>query len=177
MMLAPERELPAYDLVFASGRSAIEALACGCAVVVLGRTSCGKLVRPANFDRLRQANFAIAVNSPPPSAAAIAADLDSFSTAECGAVTNRLRAEASFQQTVDTLLAHYEAVCARHRAAAPDLAAEARATARYLRRIVPLIKLTDRMLDGQWSSPTRASSFDELRAELARLQQRIEKAQ
>jgi glycosyltransferase involved in cell wall biosynthesis len=177
MMPAPEKTLPVYDIVFASGRSAIEALACGCAVVTLGRTSCGELVRSGNFDRLRQANFAIAVNSPPPSADRIAAELDGFSPEDCAAVTRRLRAEASFEGTIDTLLPLYDEVIARHRTAELNLQDEVLATSRYLRKIVPLIKQTDRMLDGQWSSPTRATSFDELRAQLALLQQQIERVE
>jgi hypothetical protein len=35
---SPETYLPTYDIVFATGRLAIEALACGCAVIVLGAT-------------------------------------------------------------------------------------------------------------------------------------------
>jgi hypothetical protein len=53
----PEIMLPEYDLVFASGRSAIEALACGCAVVVVRDGRCGKLVTTANFDAMRDEHF------------------------------------------------------------------------------------------------------------------------
>lgn len=172
----PEHVLPGYDIVFASGRSAIEAMACGCAVVVLGRTSCGGMVHPSNFDRYRQANFTIAVNSPPPSAIAIAAELDRFSRDTCSAVTARVRQEADSRLSALALVSLYEAIIERHRAVEPDLAEELRATSRYLRTLVPLVKMTDRMLDGQWSSPTRASSFDELRAQVGLLQQRLEKA-
>jgi hypothetical protein len=87
----PENLLPEYDVVFASGRSAIEALACGCAVVVLGRTSCGELVRLENFASLRDRNFSIPVNSPPPSPDRIVAALERFSAEECGVVSARLR--------------------------------------------------------------------------------------
>jgi hypothetical protein len=41
----PEVRLPIYDVVFGSGRLAIEALACGCSVIVLGETGCGEMVR------------------------------------------------------------------------------------------------------------------------------------
>ena len=172
----PERILPGYDIVFASGKSAIEALACGCAVIVLGRTSCGDMVRMDNVDRFRRANFTIAVNSPPPSASAIAAELRRFSAEDCAAVTERVRHDADFRRSVATLVRLYEQAIERHRATAPDPAAEMLAMSRYLRRIVPLIKMTDRMLDGQWSSPTRADSFDELHAQFALLQQRLERA-
>ena len=170
----PEKLLPEYDVVFASGRSAIEALACGCAVVILGRTSCGELVRLENVASLRDRNFSIAVNSPPPSPDRIVAGLEHFSPEECAAVSARLRQEADFGQTVDALLAIYQQIVEQHRRAEPDPAAEMRAMARYLRRLVPLIKLTDRALDGEWASPTRADSVDALQAQLVQVRQRVE---
>jgi hypothetical protein len=174
MALFPQHVLPDYDLVFASGRSAIEALACGCAVVVLGRTSCGELVRSENFDRYRQVNFTIAVNSPPPSADAITSELQRYSADDCAAVSARIRREADFRTLIDTLVDHYEQIIERHRTTPPDASGEMQAMARYLRRIVPLIRMTDLALEGKWSSPARAESFEELRAELALLQKRVE---
>ena len=94
----------------------------------------------------------------------------------CSAVTARVRQEADSRLSALALVSLYEAIIERHRAVEPDLAEELRATSRYLRTLVPLVKMTDRMLDGQWSSPTRASSFDELRAQVGLLQQRLEKA-
>ncbi len=172
--IAPETVLPQYDLVFASGRSAIEALACGCAVVVLGRTSCGELVRPDTYDRYRQVNFAIAVNSPPPSADAVAAEIDRYSPDGCREVTARLRTEADIRLSVDTLLRLYRDVVDRHQRAVPDPRAESLAVSSYLRSLVPLVNTTDRLLGGHWSSPDRASRFEQLRAQVARLEQRIE---
>jgi glycosyltransferase involved in cell wall biosynthesis len=170
----PENLLPEYDVVFASGRSAIEAIACGCAVVVLGRTSCGDLVRLENFASLRDRNFSIAVNSPPPSPDRIVAALERFSAEECGAVSARLRQEADFGRTVDALLVIYEQIVEQHRRAEPDPAAEMRAMVRYLRKLVPLIKMTDRALDGEWASPTRADTVDALQAQLVQVRQRVE---
>lgn len=170
----PEVLLPAYDVVFASGLSALEALACGCAVIVLGRTSCGDLVGDTNFDRYRRTNFSVAVNSEPPSAAAIGAALDRYDAAECARVSARTRAEAGFDRLLDRLVPIYERIVERHRSAEGDPVAELSAAAQYLRRIVPLVKMTDRLLDGQWSSPTRATTFEELRAEVELLRRRVE---
>ena len=172
--IEPEKLLPDYDVVFASGRSAIEALACGCAVVILGRTSCGELVEPHNFASLRDRNFSIAVNSPPPSPDRIVAALDRFSPEACAAVSARLRQEADFGRTVDALITIYEHVVEQHRRTEPDPAAEMQAMARYLRKLVPLIKMTDRALDGEWASPTRADTFEALQAQLVQVRQRVE---
>ncbi|MGE3889198.1 MAG: glycosyltransferase, partial [Vicinamibacterales bacterium] len=171
---APEALLPSYDVVFASGLSAIEAMASGCAVVVLGRTSCGELVRPDNFDRCRRANFTIAVNSPEPCACAIGAELDRYVPADTAAVSERARREADFDRMVDALVPIYQQAIARNASTAPDLTAEVLATSRYLRGIVPLIKMTDRMLNAQWSSPTRATTLEELRADLEMLRQKVD---
>lgn len=170
----PEALLPAYDIVFASGLSALEALACGCAVVVLGRTSCGDLVGDANFDGYRRTNFSIAVNAAPPSAAAIGAALDRYDAAECARVSARARAEAGFDRVLDQLVPVYQRIIDRHRLAAVDPVAELSAAAQYLRRLVPLVKMTDRLLDGQWSSPTRTTTLEELRAEVELLRRRVE---
>jgi hypothetical protein len=127
-----------------------------------------------NFDRHRDANFSIAVNSPPTSAEAVGAELDRYSAGEASAVALRARREAGFHAVMDALLPLSEIVLSRQAESVPDLEAEQRATARYLRRLVPLIKMTDRMLDGQWSSPNRATTLEELRAEVERLRQRVD---
>lgn len=171
----PEKVLPAYDIVFASGVSAIEALASGCAVIVLGRTSCGEMVQPENFDRLRSSNFSIATNSPPPSVKKIDAELRNYSPERCANVTERLRHEADFRKLVARLVEIYTEVIEKNRTQPPDLKAEILATSHYLRHIVPLIKTTDNMLGRNWSSESRATSFEELSARVALLEKELKK--
>lgn len=143
MIDAPENILPNYDIVFASGRSAIEALASGCAVIVLGRTSCGEMVTPENFDRFREVNFSIAVNSPPPSTEEISRQLRRFSASECHLVTNRIRTEADSRATVGTLERLYQQVIEVHETRIIDEREELLALSHYMRRLVPLVKMTD----------------------------------
>lgn len=171
---SPESLLPTYDLVFAAGMSAIEALACGCAVVLLGRGGCGELVRPGKLARDQEANFTIAANIPPPSPEHIEATLVGYRSEDADAVTRAVREHADFSRVVATLLDVYERALTRHRAATPDPQGEALAMARYLQTIVPLVKMTDRVLGGEWSSSSRISSFEELRAELGALQRRVD---
>jgi hypothetical protein len=139
----PEVVLPGYDIVFASGKSAIDALACGCAVVVMGRTSCGAMVVPENYERLRQVNFSIAVNSPPPDAKQIEAELRRYEAAGIARVTERLRREADLDASVAGLVKIYESVIRRHQQTPEDLTAEMQANLQYLRKIVPLVRGTD----------------------------------
>ena len=50
---APETLVRGYDLVFAKGRTALEALAVGCATVLADAAGAGSLVLPANYEVLR----------------------------------------------------------------------------------------------------------------------------
>ncbi len=51
--------LPSYDLVFAKGRAALEAIAAGCAVVVCDYGGMGEFVTKANFDDLSQLHWPV----------------------------------------------------------------------------------------------------------------------
>jgi hypothetical protein len=150
----PEEVLPEYDLVFTSGKSAIDALACGCAVILLGNTGHGEMVCEANFDRLRRSNFSPPVNSPPPSAATILGQIDRYSAAKVAASSQLLRQVAGLDGYVDQFLAIYERAIDAHRQAAPNLRDEQRAAVRYLRSLAPLIKPLDGLLADRINSPT-----------------------
>jgi hypothetical protein len=139
----PEVELPAYDIIFASGKSAIDAIACGCAVVVMGRTSCGAMVVPENYERLRQVNFSLPVNSPPPNARQVEAELLRYDAAGTASVTKRLRRDADLDACVVSVVDIYESVIRRHKQTPENLAAEVQANLNYLRWIVPLVRGTD----------------------------------
>ena len=141
----PENVLHGYDLVFASGRSAIDALASGCAVIVLGRNSCGPLVCVDNFSALRDSNFSIAANCPPPDPANVIESIRSYDPAQAAAVTARTRDEADSKRMVARLLPLYQRVIDDHRGRPTDPAAEATALANYLRELTPVIKIVDDM--------------------------------
>ncbi len=55
----PEVLLPQYDLVFAAGRPAIEALASGCGVITLNGGQIGNLVTTDNYEAIRDCNFSL----------------------------------------------------------------------------------------------------------------------
>lgn len=56
MIEKPEEVLPDYDVVFALGRSAFEAMACGCAVIVANADNMAGLATSANIARLYALN-------------------------------------------------------------------------------------------------------------------------
>lgn len=172
----PEEVLPTYDVVFASGLSAMDAIACGCAVISLGRTSCGNLVTPVNFDHYREANFLTPANASPATTERVSAEIDRFSPTASQAVTRRLRQEADFNLVADRLIKIYESIIAQHETTHPDFQKESIAFSSYLRTITPLIKVTDHSLN--WETKMPIETFDalgELRSQIARVKTELEK--
>jgi hypothetical protein len=146
----PQELLVRYDIVFASGKSAIDALACGCAVIVLGAAaggwagkSSGEMVDMGNFERLRQANFSLPVNAPPPSIVGISEQISRYTPRNTADVSSHLRQIANVDAYVDRFLAIYRRVIDLAQTSAPDPRAEQRAAYAYLRSISPWALLAD----------------------------------
>lgn len=139
----PEELLGQYDLVFASGRSAIEALAVGAAVVLCHVVGVGPIVTTAEFDRLRLLNFGLRTLREPVSLDAFARQLARYDPQDAALVTQRIRATAGRDETVAAIIDLYEEVLAEHRSdGQSDVQAEGRAAAAYLRWVSPRAKET-----------------------------------
>jgi len=104
---APESMLPAYDLGFAKGRSALEALAAGCATVLADGAGAGPLVTPDNYEVLRRRNFGIRELRHGHEAAWYAAQIARYRADEAALVSARVRAEAGMEAAIDRLLDIY----------------------------------------------------------------------
>lgn len=128
----PERRLGDYDVVFAKGRCALEALAVGAAVVVCGPGGLGPLVSSDRVDALRTENFGRRAYRLPFDAANVAAQLDRYDAADAAAVGERVRSFAGLDGLTADLVEVYEAVCAEERAAPAPRAAEDAALAQTL---------------------------------------------
>jgi len=151
----PEDLLHNYDLVFAKGRTAIEAMAVGCAVVLCDLAGCGSMVTAATFDSLRPLNFGLQslrlVNTFKNIVAAIA----SYSPADATHVRDRVRQEARLTDTVATLVHLYETVIAEQAMRPADPTAELLATGAYLQTL-------DCILKGKSAQATPDDSFGDL---------------
>jgi len=139
----PERVLPQYDLIFASGKSAMDAIACGCAVIIVGFQGCGELVEPHNFERLRSVNFTIPVNANWPAEQTIEAALSRYRPDTAREVTRRLWAEAGLDRLVDAFERLYDEVVGEYRKTPPRQLSERAATAAYLRNLASLTRTLD----------------------------------
>jgi hypothetical protein len=62
----PERHLPEFDLVFAKARCAMEAMVCGCAVILCDVRGLGELVTPESFVGEWEALYRAILNRPRP---------------------------------------------------------------------------------------------------------------
>jgi hypothetical protein len=129
----PESLLGGYDLAFAKAKCAMEAMACGLAVILCSEAGVGGMVRSEGFDRLRRLNFGIRTLQKPLSAETILMELDLYDAEDARAVSDRIRQTASSDDLHAALLSAYEAVIEEHAASpAADLIAESRAAALFL---------------------------------------------
>jgi glycosyltransferase involved in cell wall biosynthesis len=130
----PETILGDYDVAFAKAKSAMEAMACGLAVILCDSTGLGGMVRADNFDRLRPLNFGIRTLQKTLSAEAVLAELALYDPDDARQVSDRIRATASSDVLHESLLALYESVIEEHarRGGTSDALAEGRAAAAFL---------------------------------------------
>jgi hypothetical protein len=104
----PESLLAGYDVVFAKGRAAIEALAVGCAVVMCDFPGLGPLVSSDGYDRLRAMNFGWEALDRPHDPSLIRAELDRYDPVDAGKVSDRIRRVASLDAYIARLEELYE---------------------------------------------------------------------
>lgn len=135
----PEALLRGYDIVFAKGRTALEALAVGCAVMLADVAGCGPLVTPANFDQLRARNFGIRELGHTHDPAWYREQIAAFNAAAADEVCSRVREEAGLEPAIDRLLTIYSEV----QAAGPSTGGGSLAAARHLRRVADRLKGVD----------------------------------
>lgn len=129
----PEKILGRYDLVFAKGRSALEALAVGSAVVLCDAVGSGPLVTAAEVARLRRQNFGVRALQGELRADTLAREIARYDPADAAEVSRIVRADADQTRAFDEIVSLYREVVEEHRATPRDPAAEGRATAEYLR--------------------------------------------
>ncbi|MCB0688710.1 MAG: glycosyltransferase [Saprospiraceae bacterium] len=92
----PERILPHYDIIFAKGKSAMEAMASGAAVIVCDFRGLGGMVTSSNFEYFRKYNFGMKTMNKIIEPRTLLAELNNYDPLDCKAVTERIRREASF---------------------------------------------------------------------------------
>lgn len=130
----PEELLADFDLVFARGRAALEAMAVGAAVVLCDVEGDGPLVGTSNFAALRDLNFGLATLRPPVDEERLRAEIERYDSGEAARVRDLVRGEMGRREAVARLVVLYRGVLST----APALQGEEHtracleATARYI---------------------------------------------
>lgn len=102
--------MPQYDLVFAKGRCALEALACGAATVICDVKGAGPIVKTSNFERLRKDNFGRRILTQPMNAEYISQQIQQYDASNALEVTNTVRSECGVDKLCHQIENVYETV-------------------------------------------------------------------
>src|SRR2546429_281603 len=86
--------VPRYDLVFASALTALEAMACGRAVVVCDGRGLAGFVSPERFAHWRSCNFGLRTLAPEVSTSGVLREIDAYDAGSAAEVGRRVRQEA-----------------------------------------------------------------------------------
>lgn len=97
----PENLLPQYDLVFGKARCALEAMACGCAAILVGPEGIGSMVMPADFDVMRARNFGRSLLRPSFDEQLLAAEVRRYDPTAVAEVCRLVRARCGVEFMVD----------------------------------------------------------------------------
>jgi hypothetical protein len=112
----PDLILGNYDIVFAKGRCAFEALAVGAAVIVCDQGGLGPMVTASEFDSLLALNFGVRALQNKMDSDLIGREIDRYDAQDAADVSCRIRSSAGREAAIDQLVALYEEVLAEHRA-------------------------------------------------------------
>ena len=130
-----------YDLVFASGRSALESLASGTAVIICNTFGLGPMVTAAEVDKLRTLNFgAMSTFGTTFDVDQVLVQVNRYSAEDATEASSRVRSVAGLDATVDRLLGLYADIIDEQRQTPPSADEEMRAVATYLRQVSDRVK-------------------------------------
>lgn len=94
----PSAALAGLDLVFAKARCALEAMAAGCHVILVGADGIGPAVTPAGFDALRNRNFGRSLLREPLASETLGARIDILDRGTTDAVAAKTRESCDIGQ-------------------------------------------------------------------------------
>ncbi|MBN8181388.1 glycosyltransferase [Roseibium aggregatum] len=139
----PETILADYDVVFAKARAAIEAMASGCAVVVMDYGQLGGLVGSSNLQRMRGLNFGIrTLQNQLLHQDKIERELERYDASDARVVTQWIRSNAGLEAAVDRWLEIYYRTIERWSDVAGTLHDGERlaSASRYVSQLAPRVK-------------------------------------
>ena len=142
----PESLLANYDLVFAKGRCAFEAMAVGAAVILCDFSGMGPMVTSSGFNELKRFNFGVRTLSEPVKTESMVKEIARYDRYDAEKVTQLVRATSGLETAVDQIVNLYEEVIEEYRGMrvsrnGTSATSEARYTAAYLRDLAQRMSL------------------------------------
>ena len=135
----PEELLGQYDIVFAKARSALEAMAVGCAVILCNGGGAGPLVTSENIDFLWPRNFGRRVLHKAFTVSHFAEQLQHYNAADALMVSQRVRREGSLESFVSKIASLCHQVIEEQDASCVDREEETAGYAAYLKQVAPML--------------------------------------
>jgi hypothetical protein len=111
----PSPALRSVDVVFASGRSALEAAATGCAVVIWNVAGSGGMLAPVGVDTALSVNLGVPLYARPSTAVEAVDALGAYDPEAASAVATHVRRERSLERTADLASAMLRSTVATRR--------------------------------------------------------------
>lgn len=116
-VIVPDQRLKDYDLVFGTARCALEAIVCGCAVILLNSTHSGPLVTQENWRELYRQNFSHSAIREPIKEELISEQITRFDPDDISGLTSEVCAEVGMDAAVENYVKLYESVREMHEGA------------------------------------------------------------
>lgn len=167
-----ESELPAYDIVFATARMALEAAFVGCAVVVADGRGFAGMLTEARLEPWRRLNFGSGLLDRPVTAERVRAAIAEYDHVDAARVAAALRRDATADACVAAHLDIYSAALADPAPTAQDVST---ATAVWLEDLLP--SPTDRAwraIAREWFPPPAEEPVSPVPAAVVKQDTRIE---
>lgn len=123
---SPEAMLANYDLVFATGRGALEAMATGCAVIACDAWGLGSIITMMNVEDLRRMNISRRTLKRPATENLIVGEIQKYDREEAMRLCRHIREVASLHKASGQLLDLYRDVINQHRAIEPITLSDAK---------------------------------------------------
>lgn len=143
VVLDPERELARCDLVFATARSALEAIAAGAATIVVDARGLAGMATRKNAANFRPHNYGARVLQRPVTVESITAEIARYDAAEATALSAALRPEIDLERQLDQFESLYDEMLVEHRAAQAGTDEFLAALGPVLHRFLPRFPGTD----------------------------------
>jgi hypothetical protein len=137
VVVDPEHAMVEFDLVFASARGALEALCCGCAVIVCDGRGLAGLVTSRNYHALRAQNFGLRSLNEPVAVDRCVEEIARYDRDDAAMVAGLARRDADLELALDEIEKLYAEVRSGARRPSFDQAEHGRAVTRFLNEHLP----------------------------------------